>query len=114
MDEGSFSTNWNTLSRTSGNFSGRRAPSKMPRGPRPGPQPPPALCVRGWARLTKPRVTPSGSGPALASPHRRGAELRPALTFQRRTEVRSQPENPPRAHSCRSEAPSGLSPAQAT
>lgn len=45
MGEGSFSTSWNSLSRTSGNFLGRKAPSKMPPGP--GPQPPPPLGVPG-------------------------------------------------------------------
>lgn len=101
MGEGSFSTSWNSLSRTSGNFLGRRALSKMPPGP--GPQPPPPLGVPGWTRLTKPRVTPSRSGPAHASPHRRGAELLPTLTFQRRTgSQRSAPS--PRAHGERATA----------
>lgn len=89
MGEGSFSTSRKSLSRTSGNFLGRRAPNKMPPGP--GPQPPPPLWVPGCVRLTKPRVTPSGSGPAHASPHRRGVELLPTLTFQRRTGKASRP-----------------------
>lgn len=108
MGEGSFSTSWNILSRTSGNFFGRRAPSKMPPGP--GPQPPSPLCVPGWARLTKPRVTPSGSGPAHASPHRRGAVLLPTLTFQRRTGGRRSVRGQEPTESAQQQVPDTLRP----